>query len=239
MATAQLAPTQSVLLHNVSWQTYETLLKEFDERPIRLTYDQGDLEIMTLSHGHENYAELIGRLILALTEELDMPIHSGGSTTLKRKLKQRGLEPDKCYWIKNEPLMRGRKDFDPEKDPPPDLATEVDITHSSLDRMAIYAGLRIPEVWRFDGESLLVYRLTADGKYRLCKRSPTFPYLPLDEVLRFLRESDQMDETTLVQLFRRWVREHILPALEGGQRGRSAPPKSRRRRSDNDKKRGE
>src|SRR5262245_54289430 len=100
--------------------------------PIRLTYDRAKLEIMTLSHGHENYATLIGRLIEALTEELNIPIHSGGSTTFKREAKKRGLEPDECYWIQNERVMRGRKDFEIDTDPPPDLAVEIDIMSSSL-----------------------------------------------------------------------------------------------------------
>lgn len=228
MATVAVPSEQRVLLHDVSWQTYETLLKEFDERPIRLTYDEGELEIMTISHSHENYGALIGRLIETLTEELNIPIHSGGSTTLKREIKQRGLEPDECYWIKHERAMRGKKDYDRANDPPPDLAVEVDITPSSLDRMAIYAALGIPEVWRFDGEALVVYRLGRDGKYRVCKQSPTFPYLPLAEVTRFLKQSDEQDETSLVRTFRRWVREQVLPGLpdaSGSAKGRRRRPK--------------
>lgn len=233
MATAQLETEQRVLLYNVSWQTYETLLKEFDERPIRFTYDRGTLEIMTLSHGHENTAELISRLILALTEELDIPIHSGGSTTFKKLAKKKGLEPDKCYWIQHELQMRGKKDFDFDTDPPPDLAVEVDITSSSLNRMAIYAALGIPEVWRFDGESLRVYLLGEDGKYHETDQSPTFPYLPLEKVLRFLRASDEQDETSLVRSFRRWVREQILPSFKRGRRSASKPRRTRKKRSEN------
>jgi len=231
MATVQLSSEQRILLHNVSWQTYETLLREFDERPIRLTYDRGDLEIMTLSHGHENYGKLTGRFVETLTEELNIAIHSGGSTTLKRELKKRGLEPDECYWIQNEPAMRGKKDFDQDNDPPPDLGIEIDITHSSLDRMAIYAALKVPEVWRFDGESFSVYRLGADGKYHLSKQSLAFPFLPLAEVLRFLRASDEQDETSLVRSFRRWVREHLLPSWEASKQSRPTARRTQRRRN--------
>jgi Uma2 family endonuclease len=237
MATVQLPAEQRILLHNVSWQTYEALLNDL-EGPgaggVRLTYDQGSLEIMTTSHGHENYAELIARFVEALTEELDVPIHSGGSTTFKRKAKKRGLEPDKCYWIQNEPLMRGKKEFDIDTDPPPDLAIEVAITSSSLNRMAIYAALGVPEVWRFDGEVLRIYQLGADGEYEPCDRSPTFPYLPPAEVVRFLRLSDTQDETSLVRAFRAWVREHILPAHEGAE----PSPRSRHRRGKARRKKG-
>jgi hypothetical protein len=73
----------------------------------------------------------------------------------------------------------------------------------------------VPEVWRFDGEALRVYHLKEKGAYELCDRSPTFPYLPLAEVVRFLRESDTQDEISLVRAFRAWVRAHLLPLQEG------------------------
>src|SRR5262249_51717146 len=121
---------------------------------------------------------------------------------------------DECYWVQNEPRMRGKKEFDPNTDTPPDLAVEVDITRSSLDRMAIYAALGIPEVWRFDGESFSIHQLGSGGKYKRCDRSPTFPHLPLAEVERFLGDSDTQDETTLLRSFSLWVRTHLLPAFE-------------------------
>jgi Uma2 family endonuclease len=223
MTTATAAPAapsvpsaeQRILLHGVSWQTYEALLREFDCRPIRLTYDRGALEIMTLSHRHEHYSRLLGRLIEALTEELDIPIHSGGCTTFHQEAKQRGLEPDECYWVQNEPRMRGRKEFDFDADPPPDLAIEVDVSRSSLNRLAIYAALGVGEVWRFDGSTLQVYRLQAGEEYALSESSPTFPHLPIAEVLRFLRDSDRLDETSLVRSFRAWARKHVLPRARG------------------------
>ena len=95
-----------------------------------MTYDEGELEIMTVSHEHESYGALLGRLVEMLTFELNIPIHSGGSTTFRRVLKKKGLEADECYWIQNERLMRGKKDFDIEADPPPDLAIEVEITQT-------------------------------------------------------------------------------------------------------------
>src|ERR1700722_2115196 len=101
-STAEIAEQPCVLLDNISWETYEALLDEMGESQVRLTYDNGSLEIMTLSLRHERYGSWIGRLIEMLTFELDIPIGSGGSTTLKRKLKKKGLEPDECYWIQHE-----------------------------------------------------------------------------------------------------------------------------------------
>ncbi|MCI0463251.1 MAG: Uma2 family endonuclease [Gemmataceae bacterium] len=212
MATVQSpVAEQRVVLENVPWQTYETLLRDLDGRQARLTYDNGMLEIMTLSHAHESYGAVLRRLIEALAEELDQPIHSGGSTTFHREALKQGLEPDECYWLRNERPMRGKKHFDITTDPPPDLALEVELSPPALDRMAIYAGLGVPEIWRFDGEQLRVYQLGTDGKYRLCEQSLAFPELPLEEIVRFVRESDTQEETRLVKSFRKWVREELLP----------------------------
>jgi Uma2 family endonuclease len=214
-AQRRLPAEQHLLLHNVSWAAYEQLLELFDERPIRLSYDRGMLEIMTLSHAHESYGYLLGCLVDVLTEELEIPRKGGRSTTFKRAAQERGLEADNCYWIQHEAQMRGKKEFDAERDPPPDLAIEVDISRSSLNRLPIYAALKVPEVWRFDGKVLQVFRLKSDGEYEACDASPTFPSLPLAEVVRFLQQSDTVDETSLVRSFRAWVREHVLPMWRG------------------------
>jgi Uma2 family endonuclease len=209
-AIAEITGEQCILLENISWETYEALLEDIGERHIRLTYDEGDLEIRTPNFRHERYSSWIDRLIGMLTFELDFPICSGGSTTLRRKSKKKGLEPDKCYWIENEEQMRGKQEFEVDTDPPPDLAVEVDKTSSSIDRMPIYAALKVPELWRFDGEILRVYRLLK-GKYRETKRSPTFPFLPLEKMAEFIRQCTEQDENILLRSFIRWLREEIVP----------------------------
>jgi Uma2 family endonuclease len=124
---------QRIVLHSVSWQGYESLLREIGDRHLRLTYDNGDLEFMTLSFGHEHAGEWIGGLIFFLALEWNIPVCSGGSTTLKKAIRKKGLEPDKCFWIANEEAVRDNKDWDAKTDPPPDLVVEVDIMRSSLD----------------------------------------------------------------------------------------------------------
>ena len=95
-----------VVLSDVSWATFEALLTDTNHRGSRFIYDRGNLEIMSPSYEHERLRRLIGRLIETYTEILGIPIQSAGSTTLKSELKQRGLEPDECYYIANEPLVR-------------------------------------------------------------------------------------------------------------------------------------
>jgi Uma2 family endonuclease len=145
-------------------------------------------------------------MVETMTEELGIPIRSGGSTTLRNQLKDRGLEPDECYYVANERAVRGRKRIDLSVDPPPDLAIEVDISSSSLDQLAIYASLGVPEVWLYDGAVLEVHQLLSDGNYAKQTRSPAFPFLPLDEVERFLARRNETDETTWIRSFRAWVK---------------------------------
>src|SRR5205085_9214865 len=88
------------VLHDIDWQTYSRLLRVFQSRRrFRLTYDRGTLEIMVPLIQHEGPAYLLGRFIDALTEELNLPIRGGRSVTLRRRRRQRGLEPDNCFWI--------------------------------------------------------------------------------------------------------------------------------------------
>jgi len=217
MASATVSPPvqsrdhEYVLLHGVRWSTYEALLEDMGDRHIRLTYDDGSLEIMTLSLRHERSKTLIGRMIEAMTEELNIPILSGGSTTFKQQLKKKGLEPDECYWVANELSVRGRADLDLEVDPPPDIAVEVEVSRSALDRLGIYAALSVSEIWRSDGHQIIVEQLQDDGTYARVDRSPSFPWLPLAELGRFLGESATMDETRWIRSFRAWVRAEVAP----------------------------
>ncbi len=113
---------------------YEKLLKDIGERPIRVTYDDGRMEIMSPLPEHEDVKTLIARMIEMLTFLLDMPVKSLGSTTFRRKDRAKGLEPDECYYFRNEAKMRGRKRLDMKKDPPPELVVEIDIMHRSVPR---------------------------------------------------------------------------------------------------------
>src|SRR5579871_3524230 len=174
---APVAGPAPAVLHEIDWRTYSRLLRVFAERRgFRLTYDRGTLEIMSPLWTHEAPSKLIGRFVDVLTEELNLPCRMGGSVTLRRRRKRRGLEPDNCYWIANAPRMQGKRDLDLRTDPPPDLAVEVDVTSSSVDRMSIYAALGVPEVWRFTTGTVSFHVLQA-GSYQIRPNSLSFPQL--------------------------------------------------------------
>jgi Uma2 family endonuclease len=206
MTATLIQSPDRVILSNISWQTYQSLIKDCEQEPaIRLTYDQGLLEIRMPLDPHETYKKLLGRLIEAATEELEVEIRSLGSRTFSREDVAKGLEPDQCYYIQNEMLVRGVDQIDLNELPPPDLALEIDITSSSVNRMAIYAALKIPEIWRYDGQSLTIATLQ-DGEYKPQSRSIALPLLKPEDILSYLSKSKSMGENALIKEFRQWVR---------------------------------
>jgi Uma2 family endonuclease len=202
-------PSNLMVLHGINWATYQALIRDLEAEPSkRLTYDQGALEIMVPLPPHERYKSLMGRLVEVTTEETETEIASLGSTTWSREDLQKGLEADECFYIQNESAVRGKNAIDLSVDPPPDLAIEVDNTQSSLNRLEIYAAIGVPEVWRFDGEALLIYRLVS-GQYQPQETSQVLPILKRTDILQFLQKSQTMGETSWVREFRQWIRVQI------------------------------
>ncbi|WP_071187494.1 Uma2 family endonuclease [Trichormus sp. NMC-1] len=209
MLLQSIIAEQRTVLYNVSWDTFEALLRDTGEdRGSRFAYDCGTLEIMTPLFEHENPKIQFDRLIFSLAEELDIEVRSAGSTTLKRKSFAKGIEPDSCYYIQNEAAMRGRETLNLEIDPPPDLAVEIDITSSSVNKFNIYAALCVAELWKYDGEVLKFYQLV-ENQYIEIKFSMTFSLVSVGDMNRFIQQSKTMGEIALLKSFRAWVRGKI------------------------------
>jgi Uma2 family endonuclease len=202
--------TQRLLLDNISWQEYIAVGQALPDRPgLRITYDRGRLEFMTTSPRHEIYKKRLSRLLEMLAEECNRNLVSAGNMTFQREDLDRGLEPDDCFWIAHEPHMRAKLTWDPALDPPPDLVLEIEISRSAQNRMSIYAALRVPEVWRYDGETLRVELLQPDGTWQSSENSPTFPGISLEDVLPFLEPPEGTGSLELSKTFRAWVREQL------------------------------
>ena len=197
-------PGQRVILENVTWKELETIIEELGEhRSARIAYDRGILEIMSPLPEHEFDKEIISDLVKALLEQLDVEFISLGSTTFKNQFMEQGLEPDQCFYIKNEALIRGKKRLDLTIDPPPDLALEIDIT--SRTHLNIYQSLKVPEVWRFEN-GILRINILQDGVYVESKSSLNFPDLPLVEVIpQYLEKSRTIGRNATLKAFRSWV----------------------------------
>lgn len=193
-----------VALHHLNWLSYQQILQALPQnRAARLTYDRGTLEITMPSELHEFARELIGRFIYFLVSELGLNLKTLGSTTLDREDLNRGAEPDNAYYIQNQPLVAGRP-VDLSVDPPPDLVVEVDITHTDIDKLSLYAAMGIPEFWRYNGQDWRIYQLQA-GQYQEVDRSPTFPQVPKEQLYLFLDQA-QRDEIAAERSLRNWLR---------------------------------
>lgn len=200
----------SAVLHDIDWGTYTRLLRAFEgRRHFRLTYDRGTLEIMSPLWEHERPAYILGRFIDVVTEELHLTCEPGRMVTLRRRRKCRGLEPDNCYWIASAQRLAGKTRLDLRVDPPPDLAVEMDVTRSSLDRMSIYATLGVPEVWRVSSAGL-TFNLLEGGNYQVRVRSLSFPRLTSADLAPFLAHMGATGTSALVVQFRDWVRQVLL-----------------------------
>lgn len=195
-------PETVIRLHDVSWDLYYALREIDANNGIRMAYDSGVLELMTAGKPHGRLAMLIGRLVGEITVALEMPMQSLGNTTLRREEKLKGIESDQLYYIQNEPAVRDKEELDLDRDPPPDLGIEVDISRSSMPKLPIYAALQVAEVWRHDGRTLRFYVLGEDGEYAEVERSRAFSWLEPSHLTQFLDRRNEVDETTFILEFR-------------------------------------
>ncbi|MGI2905956.1 Uma2 family endonuclease [Tolypothrix sp. VBCCA 56010] len=204
----QVPPGQRVLLKDVTWQEFKTILEDLGEhRAARIAYDRGILEIMAPLPEHESDKEIISDLVKALLEELDIEFRCLGSTTFKNKAMAQGIEPDQCFYIQNESKIRGKKRLDLTVDPPPDLALEVDIT--SRTHPNIYQALKVPELWRFEKGKLQI-NILQDGNYVESQSSLNFPKFALIEVIPlYLEQSTTAGRNATLKAFRLWVRQQM------------------------------
>lgn len=202
-----------VVLHHLSWQQFETLLQNLGEhRHARVAYDFGTLEIMTPLPEHERCQDRISDAIKDIAEVLNIEYDCLGSTRWKRESRLAGVEPDDCFYFQNEARIRGLSRFDLDRDPPPDLALEIDLTNKSLDRLPIYARLGVPEIWNYDIErgELTIYQLTEDS-YSITETSSIFPQIPVREIPQILHRHRQDGRLATRRKIKEWVRSQISP----------------------------
>jgi Uma2 family endonuclease len=204
-------PERRVVFRDVDWLFYEQLVDSIPESsPIHVDYDGKDLEVMGKNRKHGKFLDLLGHFVIVITDEFAIPYSSTADTTWKRQEILRGLEADKSYYFLPEKLAadadalkRGSDDI--ADYPNPDLAIEIDISPPQVDRAAIYAALRVTEVWRFDGDEVIIERLNAEGTYTAVEASGFLPVRTKD-LQRWLVEEDARDECAWAQRLRAEIR---------------------------------
>jgi len=213
-------PDHRVVIRGVDWTFYEQLVDSIPEGAnIHVDFDGKDLEIMSLSQLHDGIKKRLGRFVELTAEELEIPCTGLGQATWKRPEVTRGLESDECYYFAPEKLVAAaealmRMSMDGAAYPNPDLAIEVDLSPSKIDRPGIYAALQIAEVWRFGGEhqAMIIEQLGDDGCYRAAQGS-TFLPVGAEEVTRWVLKEDSRDGSLWARRLRAWVRAELASRL--------------------------
>jgi Uma2 family endonuclease len=206
--TAAAAVERRIRLSGVDWETFQKLA--MTTRGGRFAFDRGVLEIMSPGPLHESYKGVLGDFVRSVVRNLGVPWLPMGSTTWGREEADRGIEADECFYLTPEKIdaandALARKSNDPAEYPPPDLAVEVDLSRPEVDRAAIYATLGVIEVWRFDGESLVVEQLQEDGTYTPAEASRFLP-IRAEDIRRWLVDEDTRNRSAWEGLLAEWAR---------------------------------
>jgi Uma2 family endonuclease len=203
----KIKPGQQLLLEDVSWQQFESILADLGEqRAAKVSYSYGSLEIMVPLPEHEKAKEIIGDMIKVLLDRRNINYDALGSTTLKSENMAQGVEPDTCFYIQNQELVIGKNRLDMNFDPPPDLAVEIDLTsRTALDNYRI---LGVPELWRYRKKGLQI-SILRDGEYKESDASPTFLDLPIVSLVnQYVQQSQVIGSSQALRAFKNWVQDN-------------------------------
>lgn len=198
-----------IVLNGISWETYERLLDETGfSRNQRFNYCDGSLEIMVPLEQHEEPTRLFDDFVAVFVDELGLELRKLGSLTMKRPQQRKGLEPDGCFYIQNEAVVRGIESLDFDIHPPPDLVVEGDNSHGSLRKFPIYVALKIPEIWRLRSGTLTIYHLNdTQTDYEAAAQSLAFPQFPVHELPHYLNRAKTIGQRSTVRELTAHVRK--------------------------------
>lgn len=215
-SASQADPPDRFLLREIPWELYEQLRASDANRHVRMSYDDGELELMSPSQRHESIEIRFGLFLMEVASGLGLKCKPLGTTTLKKPGLKKGKEADGCFYLANYERVR-RKKIDLSVDPPPDLAVEVEISRSAVNSLNIYAALGVPEIWRFDGASFHIHHRQADGTYVELDHSPALPFLKPEEVVDWMIRGEAADDDVeWKDQVREWARVVLAPRIEQG-----------------------
>ncbi len=194
---------RNFVFERADWAFYERALELGESQRIRINYDCGRMEVMTRTDVHESIKTAIARVLEMYAFEMDIAIEGRGEVTCRREDLEKGLEPDECYFIVNQPLRTAEGHLDLINGPPPDLAIEIEVSRTVVARQPILASLRVPEVWRIDEERITPMELRGT-EYIALEKSRFFPDLDFVELNRFLRMALNGQHAAL-KAFQTWI----------------------------------
>jgi Uma2 family endonuclease len=212
--TREADDDRRVVFRDVGWKGYVTLLRLRGERSWpRMIYLDGTVWLMSPTFPHERLKLRLGHFVTEVVVGLDIPCIAAGSTTLRRRAKEAGVEGDQTFYLANETRIRGRDEINLRTDPPPDLAIEAVYTHAADEAVEVYRRIRVPEVWICDDAELVILILQANGRYSASTTSAAFPFLTADEIHERLFRPHVGSDTEWIKDLRRWVRRVLGPRV--------------------------
>jgi Uma2 family endonuclease len=182
-------PEQRILIHGVPWNVYVTLSDTLDVPGLRLTYLNGALEIMAPSRAHETKKKSVARLVETYAFLLRLPLNGYGSTTFRKEAKERGAEPDECWTV-------GRQLHDEEF---PDIVLEVIETAPLLNKLSVYDGFGVPEVWIYERGAFSIHRRRSTSGYARATKSALLPALDFALIAKLAAKDDQQSALESLQ----------------------------------------
>jgi Uma2 family endonuclease len=214
--TEALAGDNVVVLQGVTWEDYKRYRDTPENEGVRMAYSVGVLLLMTIGRLHERVGKLISLFVPIWFLERSIPSLCCGSMTFQSELREKGLEPDNCWYLSHIEEMQGHDEFDADRHPPIDLAIEIDVTTNSELKLPIYAALRVQELW-LCGEHGVRVMVLAQGEYVEQDASRVLPDFPIDKVMELIRQRHAADDTALMRMFREWIRQQTEGAADGAQ----------------------
>jgi Uma2 family endonuclease len=210
------AQSGRAVFRGVDWAFYKNVLETVGENGgLCVAFDGKDLEIMAPGPLHEHTKVRARQLVDLVAEELDIDVLNLASTTWGRPEIARAIEADECYYFRSGKVAQAiaalaRNIQDISSYPMPDLAIEIDISPSQIDRQGIYAALGVTEIWRFRASGLVIERLDDSGSYTPALSSAFLP-VTSEEVSRWVLQESKSDPTTWKRRLREWIRAELLP----------------------------
>lgn len=208
---ATLTGDQRIAIRGVSWDLYDRISRAIGEdQHVRVAFDGKDLELMVTGIEHEDYKERVTDFLAIVPACCGIRSRKLGQTTWKRPEVERGLEADQCVYFDPGKLAAVAKARalgcnDIADYPNPDLAVEIDISRPQVDRPGIYSALKVPEIWRFDGDVVVIEQLGPDGRYTAVKPSRWLPVRP-EDIRRWLIEEDSSDDVEWKRRLTEWAK---------------------------------
>ena len=177
----ELEPGEKLILQPISWERLVHILAQLEQnRSFRLAYADQVLEIMAPLVDEEKAKVVILNLLERSLKFQEKSWESFGSTTLESESRGVAIEPDNYFYIQNHQAVSGKNKLNLTQQPPPDLVIDTDGV--SINKVAAYEALGVPELWIYSGGKLKIHILV-NSEYMEFNTSPNFPDLPVTKII--------------------------------------------------------